>query len=66
MKDKALERKLKLERVEVCLNCQLLASLTQHHNVKIMNTSQILAICGMLSPIVYTVMWILGGMLQSD
>jgi hypothetical protein len=31
-----------------------------------MNTFQILAICGMLSPIVYTVMWILGGMLQSD
>jgi drug/metabolite transporter (DMT)-like permease len=31
-----------------------------------MNTSQILAICGMLSPIVYTVMWILGGILQPD
>jgi len=31
-----------------------------------MNTFQILAICGMLSPIAYTVMWILGGMLQSD
>jgi len=27
---------------------------------------QILAICGMLSPIVYTVMWILGGILQPD
>jgi len=31
-----------------------------------MNISQILAICGMLSPIVYTVMWILGGILQPD
>ncbi len=31
-----------------------------------MNTYQILAICGMLSPIVYTAMWILGGKLQSD
>ena len=29
-----------------------------------MNIFQILAICGMLSPIVYTVMWILGGILQ--
>ena len=29
-----------------------------------MNEFQILAICGMLSPIVYTVMWILGGILQ--
>ncbi|MHA2127976.1 MAG: DUF998 domain-containing protein [Promethearchaeota archaeon] len=27
---------------------------------------QILAICGMISPIVYTAMWILGGSLQSD
>jgi len=27
---------------------------------------QILAICGMVSPIVYTAMWILGGILQSD
>ena len=27
---------------------------------------QILAICGMLSPIVYTTMWILCGSLQSD
>ena len=31
-----------------------------------MNIYQILAICGMLSPIVYTAMWILGGKLQSD
>jgi len=31
-----------------------------------MNTYQILAICGMISPIVYTAMWILGGKLQSD
>ena len=31
-----------------------------------MNVFQIVAICGMLSPIVYTVMWILGGILQSD
>lgn len=31
-----------------------------------MNTYQILAICGMLSPIVYTAMWIIGGKLQSD
>jgi hypothetical protein len=31
-----------------------------------MNIFQILAICGMLSPIIYTVMWILGGILQSD
>lgn len=31
-----------------------------------MNIFQILAICGILSPIVYTVMWILGGILQSD
>jgi len=31
-----------------------------------MNTFQILAICGMISPIVYTAMWILGGKLQSD
>ena len=27
---------------------------------------QILAICGMLSPILYTVMWILGGIVRSD
>ncbi|MFX1490222.1 MAG: DUF998 domain-containing protein [Promethearchaeota archaeon] len=27
---------------------------------------QILAICGMLSPIVYTAMWIIGGILQED
>ncbi|MFX0097117.1 MAG: DUF998 domain-containing protein [Candidatus Hodarchaeota archaeon] len=31
-----------------------------------MNIFQILAICGMISPIVYTAMWILGGILQSD
>ncbi len=31
-----------------------------------MNIYQILAICGMLSPIVYTLMWIVGGKLQSD
>ncbi len=31
-----------------------------------MNLYQILAICGMLSPIIYTVMWILGGFLRSD
>ncbi|MHA2406447.1 MAG: DUF998 domain-containing protein [Candidatus Hermodarchaeia archaeon] len=31
-----------------------------------MNIYQILAICGMLSPIIYTVMWILGGLLRSD
>ncbi|MHA2035144.1 MAG: DUF998 domain-containing protein [Promethearchaeota archaeon] len=31
-----------------------------------MNIFQILAICGMLSPIVYTAMWIIGGIIQSD
>jgi hypothetical protein len=31
-----------------------------------MNIFQILAICGMLSPIAYTAMWILGGILQLD
>ena len=31
-----------------------------------MNTFQVLAICGMISPIVYTAMWILGGRLHSD
>ncbi len=31
-----------------------------------MNLFQILAICGMLSPILYTVMWIIGGFLRSD
>jgi hypothetical protein len=31
-----------------------------------MNIFQILAICGMISPIVYTAMWIIGGILQSD
>ena len=31
-----------------------------------MNLYQILALCGMLSPILYTLMWILGGFLRSD
>ncbi len=31
-----------------------------------MSTVQILAICGMLSPIVYTAMWIVGGILEKD
>lgn len=31
-----------------------------------MNLSQIIAICGMASPIVYTLMWILGGILRTD
>jgi hypothetical protein len=31
-----------------------------------MNIYQILGICGMLSPIVYTAMWILGGIILSD
>jgi len=31
-----------------------------------MNIFQILAICGMASPIFYTLMWILGGFLRSD
>lgn len=31
-----------------------------------MNIFQILAMCGMLSPIVYTAMWVLGGKLQTD
>lgn len=31
-----------------------------------MNIFQILAICGMFSPIVYTAMWILGGILQPE
>jgi drug/metabolite transporter (DMT)-like permease len=31
-----------------------------------MNIFQLVAICGMLSPIIYTAMWILGGILQSD
>ena len=31
-----------------------------------MNTYQILAICGMLSPIFYTAMWIIGGKLQKN
>jgi len=31
-----------------------------------MSLFQILAVCGMLSPILYTMMWILGGFLRSD
>ena len=31
-----------------------------------MNIFQLLAICGMLSPILYTLMWILGGIVRSD
>ena len=31
-----------------------------------MSIIQILAICGMLSPIIYTAMWIVGGILESD
>lgn len=31
-----------------------------------LNFFQILAICGMVSPILYTVMWILGGIIRSD
>ena len=31
-----------------------------------MNLIQILAICGMLSPIIYTLMWILGGILDPE
>ena len=31
-----------------------------------MNIFQVLAICGMASPILYTLMWILGGFLRSD
>ena len=31
-----------------------------------MNIFQVLGICGMLSPIFYTAMWIIGGKLQSD
>ena len=31
-----------------------------------MNVFQILAICGMLSPIAYTIMWILGGIMQPE
>ena len=41
-------------------------SLSIDRGVRIMNVFQILAICGMLSPIVYTAMWILGGFLRSD
>ena len=35
-------------------------------NLSDMNLFQILAICGMVSPILYTLMWILGGFLRSD
>jgi len=35
-------------------------------NVIDMSSFQILAICGIVSPIVYTMMWILGGVLRSD
>ncbi|MHA2379776.1 MAG: DUF998 domain-containing protein [Candidatus Thorarchaeota archaeon] len=31
-----------------------------------MNLFHLLAVCGMLSPIIYTLMWILGGILQPD
>ena len=31
-----------------------------------MSLFQILAICGLASPILYTVMWILGGIVRSD
>ena len=31
-----------------------------------MNLFHLLAICGMLSPVIYTLMWILGGILQPD
>ena len=31
-----------------------------------MNLFHILAICGMLSPIIYTLMWIIGGLIQPD
>ncbi|MHA1924514.1 MAG: DUF998 domain-containing protein [Candidatus Thorarchaeota archaeon] len=31
-----------------------------------MNLFHILAICGMLSPIIYTLMWIIGGIIQPD
>jgi len=31
-----------------------------------MNIFQVIAICGMISPIVYTTMWIIGGRLHSD
>ena len=32
----------------------------------VMNLFQILAICGMMSPIIYTLMWIIGGIIQPD
>ena len=31
-----------------------------------MNILQLVTICGMLSPIIYTAMWVLGGFLRSD
>ncbi|MCW4015508.1 MAG: DUF998 domain-containing protein, partial [Candidatus Bathyarchaeota archaeon] len=31
-----------------------------------MNVFQLLAICGMVSPVLYTLMWVLGGFLRSD
>ena len=31
-----------------------------------MNVFQVLAICGLVSPILYTLMWVLGGFLRSD
>lgn len=40
--------------------------MTTKRKVIDMNLYQILALCGMASPIVYTVMWILGGFLRSD
>ena len=40
-------------------------SLSIDRDVSTMNVLQILAICGMLSPIAYTAMWILGGFLRS-
>jgi hypothetical protein len=47
---------------------QVLYGLVSHaiHDVNNMNVVQIVALCGMLSPVVYTAMWILGGLLRSD
>jgi hypothetical membrane protein len=39
---------------------------SNNNNVIGMNLFQILAICGMISPIIYTLMWILGGFLRPD
>lgn len=39
---------------------------SEKNNTINMNLFQILAICGMTSPIIYTLMWILGGFLRSD